>query len=55
MGKAWQSKKFRPALHFAEVDETARGQSLAEIAAQQERKRSVAHVEGEGVTTGEKV
>lgn len=55
VGKAWQSKKFRPALHFADVDETARGQSLAEIAAQQERKRSVAHVEGEGVTTGEKV
>jgi sugar porter (SP) family MFS transporter len=46
VSKAWKSKKFRPALHFADVDETARGQSLAEIAAHQERKRSIAHVEG---------
>ena len=51
VGKAWKSKKFRPALHFAEVDETARGQSLAEIAAQQERKRSVVQTEGDGVNT----
>jgi len=55
VSKAWKSKQFRPALHFSEVDETARGQSLAEIAAQQERKRSIAHVEGDTLPKGEKV
>ncbi|KAF2263873.1 glucose transporter-like protein [Lojkania enalia] len=53
VGKAWQSKKFRPALHFADVDANAqRGQSLADIAANQERKRSVQH---EDIATEEKV
>jgi len=44
VGKAWQSKHFRPALHFSEVDTTKeRGLSLADISAAQERKRSVQH------------
>ena len=44
VGKAWQSKKFRPAVRFAEVEKEGldrhRGASLADIAAQQERRRS---------------
>lgn len=43
--EAWESKKFRPALNFADVDADAiRGMSLSEMAAAQERKRSVAHI-----------
>lgn len=42
VGKAWKSKAFRPTLHFSEVDHTTqRHMSLADIAANQERKRSV--------------
>jgi sugar porter (SP) family MFS transporter len=54
VSKAWKSKQFRPAVHFADVDrEGARGMSLADIAANQERKRSVQHDEAApvGVTT----
>lgn len=41
VGKAWQSKKFRPAVRFAEVDvDRNRGASLADIAQEQERRRS---------------
>jgi len=43
VGKAWQSKKFRPAVKFAEFEkegDAIRGASLAEIAAAQERRRS---------------
>lgn len=43
VSKAWQSKAFRPTVRFAEVEkdgERARGASLAEIAAAQERRRS---------------
>ncbi|KAF2423324.1 general substrate transporter [Tothia fuscella] len=40
VNKAWLSKKFRPAVKFAEVDDAVRGASLAEIAAAQERRRS---------------
>ena len=45
IGKAWKSKSFRPTLHFADVDvnESNRHMSLADIAANQERKRSVQH------------
>jgi len=54
VGKAWKSKHFRPALHFADVDtEHQRHMSLADIAATQERKRSVQHEELQ--TQGEKV
>lgn len=46
VSKAWKSKSFRPALSFQEVDrEASRGMSLSELAANQERKRSVAHAE----------
>ncbi|ORX90264.1 glucose transporter-like protein [Clohesyomyces aquaticus] len=46
VSKAWKSKQFRPALSFADVDANAnRGMSLSEIAANQERKRSVQHDE----------
>jgi sugar porter (SP) family MFS transporter len=42
VSKAWESKKFRPALKFAEVEEgeNVRHMSLADIAAAQERRRS---------------
>jgi SP family sugar:H+ symporter-like MFS transporter len=43
VGKAWQSKKFRPAVKFAELSkdgDVVRGASLADIAAAQERRRS---------------
>ncbi|KAF2181701.1 glucose transporter-like protein [Zopfia rhizophila CBS 207.26] len=54
--KAWKSKAFRPALQFAEVDADAqRGMSLADIAANQERKRSVSHVEEPNVPAAEKI
>ena len=44
VSKAWKSKQFRPAVNFAEVDaEATRHMSLADIAANQERKRSVQH------------
>ncbi|KAF2457097.1 glucose transporter-like protein [Lineolata rhizophorae] len=48
--KAWKSKEFRPKIRFQDVDqigENVRGMSLADAAAQAERKRSVAHVEGQ--------
>ncbi|KAF2404614.1 general substrate transporter [Trichodelitschia bisporula] len=44
VGKAWQSKKFRPMIKFSEIEreggDTGRRQSLAEIAALQEQRRS---------------
>jgi MFS family permease len=45
VSKAWKSKSFRPTLHFSEVDQNARHMSLSEIAANQERKRSVGGTE----------
>ncbi|EON69607.1 hypothetical protein W97_08867 [Coniosporium apollinis CBS 100218] len=46
VSQAWKSKSFRPALSFQEVDrEASRGMSMSELAANQERKRSVAHAE----------
>ncbi|KAF2756000.1 general substrate transporter [Pseudovirgaria hyperparasitica] len=48
VGKAWQSKKFRPQIAFvdvAEMDGDKRGMSLSQIAETQERKRSVTHVD----------
>jgi SP family sugar:H+ symporter-like MFS transporter len=58
--KAWQSKKFRPAVKFAEVEregEAMRGASIAEIAAAQERRRSsvAAQMIHEGKLDTEKV
>ena len=54
--KAWKSKAFRPQVSFTEVDhEQHRHMSLADIAANQERKRSVQHDEALPVDTGEKV
>ena len=57
VSKAWQSKHFRPQISFADVDQTGdRKLSLAEIGANQERKRSVQHDEAAGVpSTMEKV
>jgi len=44
--QAWKSKSFRPQIQFADVDaEANRHMSLADIAANQERKRSVQHDE----------
>lgn len=46
VGKAWKSKEFRPAVAFADMDPAAaRNASLSEVAANQERKRSIAHEE----------
>lgn len=57
VSKAWKSKQFRPTLHFSELDhENQRHMSLADIAANQERKRSVGGGEvSPGATTSEKV
>ncbi|KAF2203713.1 high affinity glucose transporter RGT2 [Delitschia confertaspora ATCC 74209] len=47
VSKAWKSKQFRPKLHFAEIEhgiiggEGGRRRSLAEIAEEHERRRSV--------------
>lgn len=42
VSQAWKSKQFRPQVQFSEIDPTnARSSSLAEISANQERKRSV--------------
>lgn len=44
--KAWKSKSFRPQLQFAQIDhEQDRHMSLADMAVNQERKRSVQHDE----------
>jgi len=52
VGKAWQSKSFRPQVQFANVDAGRdRHMSLADIAANQERKRSVQHDEAVNVPT----
>ncbi|KAF2680222.1 general substrate transporter [Lentithecium fluviatile CBS 122367] len=53
VGKAWKSKDFRPQVSFADVDHTGEGRklSLADIAAGQERKRSVASAEHAPVAT----
>jgi len=51
VSKAWKSKQFRPAVSFQEVETTGptgRSMSLADHAAVQERKRSVAHIPGDG-------
>lgn len=46
VSKAWKSKQFRPQVHFSEIDTAhARSLSLADVAANQERKRSVQHDE----------
>ncbi|KAF1953137.1 high affinity glucose transporter RGT2 [Byssothecium circinans] len=46
VSKAWKSKSFRPQVHFADVDQVGeRKLSLTDIAAEQERKRSVQQVE----------
>jgi len=53
VNKAWQSKKFRPQISFADIGtEGDRKVSLADVAANQERKRSVQHEEA---TVTEKV
>lgn len=53
VGKAWKSKAFRPQISFADMDVNASGgKTLAEAAANQERKRSVTHEEAP-VTTKE--
>jgi sugar porter (SP) family MFS transporter len=50
--KAWKSKKFRPTVHFSELDqETQRHMSLAEIAQEQERKRSIVGQTGDALGT----
>lgn len=52
--KAWKSKSFRPQVQFADVDVNQhRNMSMADIAANQERKRSVQH--DEALPTAEKV
>ena len=53
VSKAWKSKAFRPQVSFADVDATGEGRkaSLADIAAQQERKRSIASAEHAPATT----
>jgi hypothetical protein len=44
--QAWKSKAFRPQVQFAQIDhEQNRHMSLADMAANQERKRSVQHDE----------
>ncbi|KAF2004386.1 glucose transporter-like protein [Amniculicola lignicola CBS 123094] len=56
VSKAWKSKDFRPALHFSEVNTDAqRHMSIADIAAAQERKRSVQHDESPTTAPVEKV
>jgi SP family sugar:H+ symporter-like MFS transporter len=46
VSKAWKSKSFRPQVQFAQIDhEQHRHMSLADVAANQERKRSVQHDE----------
>ncbi|KAF2798373.1 high affinity glucose transporter RGT2 [Melanomma pulvis-pyrius CBS 109.77] len=52
--QAWKSKSFRPQVQFADVDVNQhRNMSMADIAANQERKRSVQH--DEALPTAEKV
>jgi hypothetical protein len=54
VGKAWKSKAFRPAVHYADMDqETGRHMSMSEIAQNQERKRSVQHDEALPTATQE--
>jgi hypothetical protein len=59
VSKAWKSRSFTPTVHFSELDhQNARSRSLADIAADQERKRSLQHDGGigtDGVTATEKV
>ena len=44
--QAWKSKQFRPQVHFSEMDTAnTRSMSLADVAANQERKRSIQHDE----------
>ena len=56
VGKAWKSKEFRPQVSFVDAQagagEGGRKLSIADIAAGQERKRSVEHAPA---TTEEKV
>jgi SP family sugar:H+ symporter-like MFS transporter len=53
VSQAWKSKAFRPQVHYADVDHSGEGrkQSLSEIAAGQERKRSVVSTEHAPVAT----
>lgn len=56
VSKAWKSSAFRPQVHFADLDtEASRHMSLADVAANQERKRSVQHEEAPAAATTEKV
>ncbi|KAI9680152.1 MAG: High-affinity glucose transporter rgt2 [Trizodia sp. TS-e1964] len=51
VGHAWDSKHFVPTVHFTEVaaaGTNARSQSLAEIEANNQRKKSVVHTDGMG-------
>lgn len=44
VSQAWKSKEFRPKVQFADIDTTGtdgRKLSLADVAANQERKRSI--------------
>lgn len=57
VNRAWHSKGFVPTISFAEVQDlgvNTRSQSLADLEAGVERKKSVAHVDGQDVTGGEK-
>lgn len=47
VSKAWESKKFRPAVSFQEVEDVkgTRNMSLSEAAQAVERKKSVTHIE----------
>ncbi|KAK3202393.1 hypothetical protein GRF29_161g1002137 [Pseudopithomyces chartarum] len=46
VSQAWKSKQFRPKVHFSEMDTAnTRSMSLADVAANQERKRSIQHDE----------
>lgn len=53
VNKAWQSKKFRPAVNFAEAErsgETARGMSIVDMHNEQERRASVVPGQEKGAT-----
>jgi SP family sugar:H+ symporter-like MFS transporter len=56
VGKAWKSKAFRPQVNFTDIDQhPERKLSIAEVAAGQERKRSVAEERADAPVTAEKV
>lgn len=48
VSQAWKSKQFRPKLSFQEANDmgaAGRNMSLSEVAQEQERKRSISHME----------